>query len=353
MSELPKYVGMYRGRDWITTIEWSREELDQILDAAMDLKKKFRERVEHPYLKGKTLFLIFYNRSLRTRNSFEAGMTQLGGHAHFLDPHDAIYTPALPGDEIAYTTERIADVARVLSRYGDGIAIRIYGKHAKWIYGRGNRIIREFARWADVPVINMECDMYHPCQAMADIMTIKEKLGKVEGKKFVMSWAYTPSVEKPLAVPQSAVLVATRFGMDVVLAHPKGFDLDPKVIEQCKKYADEFGGSFEIVHDMKAAFEGADVVYPKSWLSLNYIPPKASKPDFDGMKELFEKNRDWICDSEKLEVAKRDVIYMHCLPADRGYEVTDEVIDGPHSVVFDQAENRLHVQKAIMSMIMG
>lgn len=353
MSQTPSYVGLYRGRDWITIMEWTREELDQILEAAFDLKKKFKQGIKHTYLDGKTLFLIFYNRSLRTRNSFEAGMTQLGGHAHFLDPKDAIYTPALPGDEIAYTTERIADVARVLSRYGDGIAIRIYGKHAKWTYGRGNLIVREFAKWADVPVINMECDMFHPCQAMADIMTIKEKLGNPEGKKFVMSWAYTPSVEKPTAVPQSAVLVATLYGMDVVLAHPKGFELDPKIIEWCKQNVDRYGGSFEIAYDMKEAFQDADVVYPKSWLSLEYIPPKRSQPDFEGLKQLFDANKHWICDSEKLEVAKKNAIYMHCLPADRGYEVTDEVIDGPHSVVFDQAENRLHVQKAIMAMIMG
>jgi len=353
MSNTPSYVGLFRGRDWICTQEWTREELNQILDAASELKEKFRKGVKHNYLDGKTLFLIFYNRSLRTRNSFEAGMTQLGGHAHFLDPKDAIYTPALPGDEIAYATERVADVARVLSRYGHEIAIRIYGKHAKWTYGRGNLLVREFAKWADVPVINMECDMYHPCQAMADIMTVIEKLGKPRGKKFAMSWAYTPSVEKPLAVPQSAVLIATRFGMDVVLAHPKGFDLDPKVIEWCKRNADESGGSFEVSYDIKEAFEGADIVYPKSWLSLEFIPPRVQTPDFEGLTQLFGKNKHWICDQEKLDVAKKEVIYMHCLPADRGYEVTDDVIDGPHSVVFDEAENRLHTQKAIMAMTMG
>jgi len=351
MADVPSYVGRFKGRDWITIMEWSREELDEILKAAFDLKEKFKKGIPHKYLDGKTLFMIFYNRSLRTRNSFEAGMTQLGGHAHFLDPKDAIYTPALPGDEIAYTTERIADVARVLSRYGHGIAIRIYGKHAKWIYGRGNRIVREFAKWADIPVINMECDMFHPCQAMADIMTIFEKLNKPEGKKFVMSWAYTPSVEKPLAVPQSAVLVAAKFGMDVVLAHPKGFELDPKVVETAKEYADKYGGSFEVVYDMDEAFEGADVVYPKSWTSMKFLPPNVAEPNFDAIKELFEKNKHWICTQEKMDLTNK-AIYMHCLPADRGFEVTDDVIDGPQSVVWDQAENRLHVQKAIMAMIM-
>jgi len=353
MSELSSIVGVFRNRDWINTQEWTREELDKILDASFELKEKFRQGVKHNLLDGKTLFLIFYNRSLRTRNSFEAGMTQLGGHAHFLDPKDAIYTPALPGDEVAYTTERIADVARVLARYGDGIAIRIYGKHTNWIYGRGNLVIREFAKWADVPVINMECDMYHPCQAMADIMTIIEKLRKPQGKKFVMSWAYTPSVEKPLAVPQSAVLITTMFGMDVVLAHPKGFELDPQVLKWCEQNADEHGGSFEVSYDMEDAFEGADVVYPKSWWSQDFVPPKVKTPDFEGLAQLFNKNKRWICDQGKIDVAKKNAIYMHCLPADRGFEVTDDVIDGPRSVVFDEAENRLHAQKAIMAMIMG
>jgi N-acetylornithine carbamoyltransferase len=345
------YVGKFKGKDWINTQDWTQEQLSVLLRASLDLKKKYRANRPHQYLKGKTLFMIFYNRSLRTRNSFEAGMHQLGGHAHFLSPED-VYTPVLPGDDVAYSTERIADVARVLERYGQGIAIRIYGKHAKYVYGRGNQVVREFAKWAKIPVINMECDMYHPCQAMADIMAVKEKFNQLKGKKFVMSWAYTPSVEKPMAVPQSAVLIATQFGMDVVLAHPKGLELDPQVIKWCEENADRYGGSFATSNDMKSSFEGAHVVYPKSWWSLEMVPPKKSSPDFDGLKSLFDANKSWICDQAKMDVADRKAIYMHCLPADRGCEVTDDVIDGPQSVVFDEAENRLHAQKAIMAMTM-
>jgi len=263
-----------------------------------------------------------------------------------------VYRPALKGEEIAYTTERIADVARVLSRYGHAIAIRIYGEAVDWVYGKGNRIIREFAHWASIPVINMEDDVYHPCQAMADVMTAIEYKGRLEGRKVVVSWAYSAGV-KPVAVPQSAILIFTRFGADVTLAYPPGLDLDPKIVEMAKKNADEFGGSFEISHDMAEAFEGADVVYPKSWGSLKFMPPNVPKVDKQGMIDLMNKYKDWICDQEKLDRAKPDVIYMHCLPADRGMEVTDDVIDGPHSVVFDEAENRLHVQKAIMAYIMG
>ncbi|MGB9749377.1 MAG: N-acetylornithine carbamoyltransferase [Caldisericia bacterium] len=342
----------FRGRDWITDLEFTKEELETILEVAWDLKKKRATGEPHELLKGKTLFMIFYNQSLRTRNSFEAGMHQLGGHAHDLNPKQ-IYTPALPGREIAYSTERVSDVARVLSRMGEGIAIRCYGEPVDWIYGEANRMIREFAHWADIPVINMEDDMYHPCQAMADIMTIIEKKGRdLRGKKFVMSWAYSPSVEKPLAVPQSAITVASKFGLNITLAHPVGLELDPNVIDAVKENVRRYGGSFEIVNDMKEAFKDADIVYPKAWTSKHFIPPEAPKPELDKTQELFDNNKHWKTTKEMMKLAKEDAIYMHCLPADRGYEVDDDVMDGPQSVIFDEAENRLHAQKAIMALLM-
>ncbi|MFQ5871189.1 MAG: ornithine carbamoyltransferase [Candidatus Geothermarchaeales archaeon] len=336
------------GKDFITTQEWSRKGLDEILGLAGDLKGKFRGREPHSLLPNRTLFMLFYNQSLRTRNSFEAGMTQLGGHAHDLSPK-SIYRPALAGDEIPYATERVSDVARVLSRYGDAISIRIYGEQVGWIYGKGNQMVREFARWADVPVINMECDIYHPCQVMADVLTLREKLGRLSGKKVVVSWAYSGGL-KPVAVPQSCVLGFTRFGADVVLAHPRGLELDPEIMDHARRNAEEAGGSFEVGYDMGEAFEGAHAVYPKSWSSLELMPPKTDEPKEDAMVELHDRHRDWICDVEKLDLCDRRVIYMHCLPADRGQEVADDVIDGDRSVVFDEAENRLHVQKAILAL---
>jgi len=340
-----------RGRDFITTQEWSIDELNRALELAIELKKKQKKRIPHRLLEGSTLYMLFYNPSLRTRNSFQTGIFQLGGQGIDLSPK-AVYKPALAGDEIPYVTERISDVARVLSGYGDAISIRIYGESVNWIYKKGNQIVREFAKWADIPVINMECDIFHPCQAMADVLTMKERLGTLEGKKVVMSWAYSGGV-KPVAVPQSCVLNFARFGADVVLAHPKGLELDPEVIEWTKKNADESGGSFRISYSMDEAFEGADVVYPKSWGSLKFMAPNLPKVDEDGMLKLMNEHKDWIATSEKLDLCAKDVIYMHCLPADRGMEVTDEVIDGAHSVVFEEAENRLHAQKAIMVLIMG
>ncbi len=339
-----------RGRDFITWLDFNRDEIEAILDTAHDLKRKQIRGEPHKLLDGKTLFMLFYNTSLRTRNSFEAGMTQLGGHAHFLQP-GAVYTPALKGEEQAYATERISDVARVLAEMGDGIAIRIYGKHTGWQYGKGNRIVREFAEWSRVPVINMEDDVYHPCQALADIMTLQEKLGHdLRGKKFVMSWAYSGSVAKPLAVPQSALISAAMMGMEVTLAHPQGLELDPQILEASKGLAKRHGGSFRAVHDMDEAFRGADVVYPKAWT--------AQPTDGSGVmnqekaQAIFEANRDWICTQEKMELTD-DALYMHCLPADRDMEVADEVIDGPNSAVIEEAANRLHAQKGLMALLLS
>jgi len=348
------YVGIFQNRDWLESQSWSQEDLKTLLEIAKDLKKKYKAHESiGDILKNRTLFMIFFNRSLRTRNSFEAGMTQLGGHAHFLSPQD-IYVPALPEDEEAYKTERIADVARVLNEMGDGVAIRIYGDSARWQYGRGHRIIEEFAKWAEIPVINMEDDVYHPCQEMADIQAIDEHVGKFRGKKFVISWAFSEGL-KPLAVPQSCVLIATKMGMDVVFARPKGFELDDKITRWAEENADRYGGSYEETDNMDEAFEGADVVYPKSWTARVALPGPWGGPvqlDKQLALEYARRNKSWICDKAKMDLTN-DAIYMHCLPADRGMEVTDEVIDGPRSVVFDEAGNRLHAQKAIMTAIIG
>lgn len=337
------------GADFITWLDFSREEIDSILETAHDIKRrKIRGELHNHLLEAKSLFMLFYNTSLRTRNSFEAGMTQLGGHAHFLQP-GAVYTPALEGDEEAYSTERVSDVAQVLSEMGEGIAIRIYGSHTNWRYGKGNKILEQFGHYASVPVINMEDDKFHPCQALADVMTMQEKLGPdLRGKKFTMSWAYSRSVEKPLSVPQSAIISAAIMGMDVTLARPKGLELDPEVIKATKDLSKRHGGNFNVTRDMEEGFEGAHVVYPKSW---TVQPTDGSEADLDKARKIFEDNTDWIATSDLMDLTD-DGLYMHCLPADRGTEVTDEVIDGPNSVVFDEAGNRLHAQKGLMSLLL-
>ena len=333
-------------------MDWSKEEVETILDLALDFKRRYAVGELHNHLlPAKSLFMIFYNQSLRTRNSFEAGMTQLGGHAHFLDP-SKIYTPAMPGKEVAYSTERVSDVARVLSRMGDAISIRCYGDPVDWLYGGSHELIKNFAYWADIPVLNMECDKYHPFQALADIFTVKEKMGTFKGTKFVMSWAYSPSVHKPRAVPQSAIIASSMMGMEVVLAHPEGMELDDEVLAACSNYAKRANGSFTISHDMREAVKDAHVVYPKAWCATPIFQPPVGQNDHAKTQAIFDANKDWICDANLMKLADPEAIYMHCLPADRSYEVTDEVIDGPQSVAFDEAENRLHVQKAVMALTM-
>ena len=344
------FVGLWKGRHVLNTNDFSQEEIELVLDSADILRKNFRSRVPHDYLRGKTLFMLFYNRSLRTRNSFEAGIYQLGGHAHFMSPQD-VYAPSLPEDMVAYQTEAISDVGRVLSRYGEAIAIRIFGDASKWVIGRGHRLIQEFARHATVPVLNMEDDMYHPFQALADAQAMRQAFPKLRGKKLVVSYAYSATL-KPLAVAQSEVLIGTQMGMDVVLAYPNGFELEDGVLEAAKANADRYGGELSISNSMRDAFEGANIVYPKAWLPKNFFPPHNTSVDDRGATAYQDKFKEWICTQELMDLTNK-AKYMHCGPADRSREVTDDVIDNKdYSLYFEEAENRLHVQKAVMALVM-
>ena len=320
-----------RGRHFLSTQDWTDAELELLLATAADLKRRFYRNEPHRLLRDKTLFMMFYEQSTRTRNSFEAGMTQLGGHAHDLTP-----------DKLQMSHgETATDTAMVLSRYGHGIAIR----NCDW--GIGNAFMHEVAAISRVPVLNLQCDLYHPCQAIADLMTIREKFpGEWRGRKIAVSWTYAPSYVRPISVPQSEILLMTRFGLDVTLAHPPEFKLKPEILHQAEVNARKAGSKFEIVHDMDAAFAGAPIVYPKSWGCLVH------EPDRDEAVRYIEKYPGWICNEERMKLTAEGSIYMHPLPASRGQEVTDGVMDGPHSVVWDEAENRLHTAKALMALTM-
>jgi ornithine carbamoyltransferase len=231
----------------------------------------------------------------------------------------------------------------ILSRYGHGLAIR----HDLAPY-EGNVWMREIARWADIPLINLQCDVDHPTQTLADLMTLREQRGdNLKGMRVAVSWAYAPSYAKPLSVPQGLATLLPRFGIDLVIAHPQGFELMPEVMERAEAVAAEAGSTITYVDDMDEAFRDADVVYPKSWGRIEaFSDEKAALAESGAFK-------DWICDARRMSLAKPDALYMHCLPADRGSEVTDEVIDGPQSVVYDEAENRMHTGKALMALTMG
>ncbi len=320
-----------RGRDLISDLDFSKEEVETVLEVAWDLKRKRATGEPHPLLRDKTLAMLFFFTSTRTRSSFEAGMAQLGGHAAFIDWR----TTQISHGDTAH------EIGEILGRYFDGIAIR----QCDWKVG--NAYINAVAEASRVPVLSMQDDIYHPFQCLADLMTIMEKKGRdLRRKKIVVSWAYASSYLKPISVPQSLILQMPRFGMDVTLAYPEEFMLMPEIVDEARGLARKYGTAFEIVHDMREGFKDADVVYAKSW------GPLLTTDDPEEGKRLQDKYEDWITDSEKMRLAKPDAIYMHPLPADRDIEVTSEVMDGPQSVVFDQAENRLHVQKATMALTM-
>ena len=320
-----------RGRDLIGDLDFTREEVETVLEVAFDLKRKRALGEPHPYLRDKVLAMLFFFSSTRTRGSFEAGMAQLGGHAAFIESRT---TQISHGD-----TEK--EMGEIFGRYFDGIAIR----HVDW--GIGNRYLNLVAEASREPVLNMQCEFYHPFQILADLMTIIEKKGRdLRRKKMVVSWAYASSYLKPVSVPQSLILQMPRFGLDVVLAHPPEFKLMPEIMDQAQAQAKKFGTGFEVVDDMNEAIKDADIVYAKSW------GPLLTTTDPEEGKKIQDKYKDWIADEKKMGLAKADSIYMHPLPADRNIEVTDGVIDGPHSVVFDEAENRLHAQKAVMALTM-
>lgn len=318
------------GRDMITTQEWTKDEIDTILDVALDLKRRRALGEEHALLRDKVLAMLFFFSSTRTRASFEAGMAQLGGHAQFIESKT---TQIAHGDTAT-------EIGEILGRYNDGLAIR----QVDWEIG--NQYIRDVAAASRVPVLNMQCDWYHPFQALADLLTIVERKGDPRGLTVNVSWAYAASYQKPLSVPQSLILLLTRYGMNVRLNHPPEFKLQDEIVTQAQANAEASGGTLVLGEDFDAGFEGADVVYPKSWGCM------LTTPDLEESAEIGAKYKDWIADERRLGLATPSAGYMHCLPADRGVEVTDGVIDGPNSWVFDEAENRLHVQKAVMALTM-
>jgi ornithine carbamoyltransferase len=321
----------FRGKHFITLQDWSKEELDTLLDVSFDLKRKFAMGIDTPYLKNKTGMLMFFEQSTRTRNSMEAGLAQLGGHANFLDTS----TMQVSHGEVA------KDTAIILGRYGHMLACR----NCDW--GIGNDYLTSLAKWSSVPVLSLQDDLYHPMQGIADLMTIMEKREQPRNLKVSIIWAYATSHKKPISVPVTQALLFPRFGMDVTLAYPEGYDLPDWVIEQSRKNAEKHGGSFKITHDMEVAYTDADVVIPKNWGSW------VTNQSDDVIDENLESHKDWKCTEEMMAMADDDVMYMHALPADRGNEVEDSVIDGPHSIVYDEAENRLHTAKAVMALTMG
>ncbi|OPZ82916.1 MAG: Ornithine carbamoyltransferase [Firmicutes bacterium ADurb.Bin419] len=293
------------------------EEIEQILNLSEKLKKQQQEGVAHHHLKGKTLGMIFTKSSTRTRVSFEVGMYQLGGYALFLSSNDIQIGRG----------ETIYDTAQVLSRYLDGIMIRTFA-HSD---------VEELAKYGNIPVINGLTDLMHPCQILADLFTVYEHKGTLKGLKM----AYLGDGNN---IANSLLHGCAKVGMDISVGSPKGYHCDENIVSEAMEAAKISGSKVILTEDPVEAIKDADVVYTDTWVSMGQETEKQSRI------KIFEPYR---VDGNLFSKAKEDAIFLHCLPAYRGYEVSEEIIDGPQSVVFDEAENRLHVQKAIMALLMG
>jgi ornithine carbamoyltransferase len=305
-----------KGRDFLSLVDYTPEEIRALIDLAFELKKLQKEGKPFQPLKGKTLGMIFEKSSTRTRVSFEVGMYQLGGYALFLSRNDLQLGRG----------ETIWDTAKTLSRYVDGIMIRTFA----------HRNVVELARGATVPVINALTDLYHPCQALCDYMTILEHKGRLTGIKL----AYIGDGNN---MAHSLMIGASKLGVHIAVASPQGYGPDEEVIKLTSQNIENRGGSLTITEDPKEAIADADIVYTDVWASMGME---------EEQKEREIAFRNYQVNEDLVKYAKKDYLFMHCLPAHRGEEVSEGVIDGGHSIIYDQAENRLHAQKAIMAAVM-
>lgn len=316
MAVKEELAAQLKGKDFLALVDYTSEEIEYLIHYAIELKRKQKAREPHAVLAGKTLGMIFEKSSTRTRVSFEVGMYQLGGQALFLSKNDLQLGRG----------ETVWDTAQTLSRYLDGIMIRTY-EHRKVI---------DLARGSTVPVINGLTDYAHPCQVMADYQTVLEKKGRLKGLKV----AYIGDGNNMV---HSLMMGASKLGMNFAIASPEGYDPDKEVIQMSKENAAQTGGSLLLTRDPREAIENADVVYTDVWASMGFEAEQQER-------EIAFKN--FQINEALVKHAKQDYLFMHCLPAHRGEEVSEGVIDGPNSIIFDQAENRLHAQKAIMAATM-
>jgi N-acetylornithine carbamoyltransferase len=327
-------------KDFLSTIDLSRDNLETLIQSALRFKSGADQSKP---LAGKSVALVFFNPSLRTRASMQVGVYELGGNAVVLEPGGTSWTlehrdgAVMDSDK----TEHVAEFVRVLGRYCCAIGVRTFAALKNWEAERTDPILKAFAEFSDVPIVNLESAMHHPCQALADMMTIREHLGTGR-KKVLLTWAWHPK-PLPMAVPNSFALAAAQMGHDLIIAHPALFELDQELMTGIRQSAAAAGGSVTVENDIETAFDGVEVVYAKSWGSRKFY----GAPEQDTAEREQYRGK-WIADEGKM-ARTNSAIFMHCLPVRRNVIVTDGVIDSPRSVVIDEAENRLHVQKAILN----
>lgn len=324
-------------RHFYSLNEFSPEQIDHFLERAAFHK-------EHPdldTLKKKQLVLLFLNPSLRTRCSFEVAIRELSGGVTTLESQSLFALETEMGRRMDQkSAEHVKEATGVLSRYFSGLGLRAFATGTDRTKDLLDTTFRTFMEHAKIPVFNMESAVYHPCQAVADLLTIKELSREIPGRKITITWASHPRA-LPMAVPNSILIASTIMGMEVTLAHPEGFELHSGIMDLARGFATKSGGALRVLHDREEAAEGADVVYAKSWGGLSRYE------DPEGERVLRDTHRDWIVDQRLMDLTRR-AYFMHCLPVRRNVVVTDEVIESKQSVVLREAENRLHAQKAIL-----
>jgi N-acetylornithine carbamoyltransferase len=340
------------GKNLICTQDWDKNELLLLLNTALEMKASRFDLKWSNLFKLKNFLMMFYSPSVRTHLSFTAAATELGGHAQYLEPKvmSKLKTKSRAG-------ETIEDAARVMSQYMAGIGIRIMESSLSQ-YGEGHQLIKEYVKYAKVPVINMADDVCHPCQSLADLMGWAEWFSRdlkstdfhcLQGKKLLVTWAHG-SFARSWNSPQGSMLLASRFGMDITIARPDGYDMDPEVYKEIKKNCQDNGRKFEVVNDPVSGYENANIVYSRNWIS----PEAYQKGEFNKEREIKKaaNYQQWIT-TEKKMLKTEDAIFTHPMPIDRGFEVEDCVASGKHSVIYNVANNRLHVQKSIIAHTMG
>jgi len=331
-------------QDFLSTSDLPRSDLEQLIETALRFKSGGDQSKP---LAGRSIALVFFNPSLRTRASMQIGVYELGGNAVVLEPGGTSWTLEHRAGAVmdADKTEHVAEFVRVLGRYCAAIGVRTFAALQNWEEERTDPILRAFAKYSEVPIINLESAMHHPCQSMADMMTIQEKLGEGR-KKVLLTWAWHPK-PLPMAVPNSFALSAAQMGHDLTIACPQGYELDDELMGTIRQQASEAGGSVSVTSEVDQAFDGVEVVYAKSWGSRAFY----GAPEND-IAERAQYRGKWMVDEPKM-ARTNGALFMHCLPVRRNVIVTDNVIDSSASVVIDEAENRLHVQKAIMARLLG
>ena len=307
-----------KGRDFLTLMDYTREEIDFILNTAADFKNKLAKREPHEQLRGRTLAMLFEKPSTRTRTSFQAAIAHLGAQSFYMMPKVMQLSRGEP----------IKDTARVIDRYCNGLVIRTFEQEK----------VEEYAKYMKDPVINALTDLTHPCQVLADMLTIREKKGSLEGKKI----AYAGDIWN---VCHSLIIASSIMGMNIHVARPKGYDPNEKVMKFAEEKAEKSGAEIVVTADLHSAVKGADVIYANTWHSMG--GPEKEK------EKRIKDFAPYQINASVLSEAKKDAIFMHCLPGYRGEEMTDEVIEGPQSAVWDQAENRMHTEKAVLALVIS